>query len=105
MSQKLDMLAVIDKLTSRYIANRGTQNQFISCVTPEVFGNDTDLRKSDIAAAWLDLVEARAAVAELILSIVDEAAAQAVAAGLGVSEWDSFVSSRTRDILARIGAK
>lgn len=65
-THKVDVLAVMDYLTSRYIANRGTNHQFISCVTPEVFGDDEAIRKSQVGAGWLDLLEARAAVAELI---------------------------------------
>lgn len=64
----VDVLAVMDRLCDRYIANRGTGDQFISCVTPNVHGDDAALRKSDIGAAWLDLTEARAAVNELLKS-------------------------------------
>lgn len=66
MTAPVDVLAVMDKLTGRYIANKGTDSQFISCITPQCFGTDAKLRESDIGAAWLDLDEARAAVAELI---------------------------------------
>jgi hypothetical protein len=71
----VDVLAVMDFLTGRYIANKGTDSQFISCITPQCFGTDANLRESEYGAAWLDLAEARAAVAELIEASADLAKA------------------------------
>lgn len=64
---RVDVLAVMDGLVDRYLQNRGTDHQFIACITPNVNGDDAALRKSQVGSAWLDLAEARDAVAELML--------------------------------------
>jgi hypothetical protein len=66
MTAPVDVLAVMDFLAQQYVANRGTCSQFICVVTPGVHGDDDALRNDPVGAAWLDLFEARAAVAELI---------------------------------------
>lgn len=58
---------------------------------------------SDAKQLAIDSQNAREAVAELFDAIQKDAAGYAMAAGMGISEWPSFVPHRTYAVLSRIG--
>jgi phosphoserine phosphatase len=88
-TKRIDVLAVMDR-DATFAAQRHHMMH-----AALMFGERQHYEAESLAA--------RAAVAELIEAVTQRAVTAAIAAGLGASEWQAFLTDRERAALARVG--